>query len=843
MSLGSACMGFAGGLFLDRLNRRSVLETKSAMSAKAKIELAYRNKERLLLSVLPKCVADEMLKDVGNLADGQFRKIYMSRYENVSILFADIVGFTAISSTVTAAELVKILNELFASFDVLANKFHQVRIKILGDCYYCVCGALEPRPDHAVLAIHMGLSMVDAISAVRQKTGKDVNMRVGVHTGACLGGVLGQRQWQFDVLGKEVTLANKMESGGLPARVHISEATRACLNGEFELEEGHGEEREEELRLKNVRTYLVKSVLKPYPEGTLDMPTTPTRQTSNGFHRNKRSSSQSQTEQGDEADRDEADGDPVGSGEEEYKKEFSLKLQRELLAKERDSKLLEIFQPLTLNFKDKALEVRFQQRSDSYSGLPVVALSVALVLMFVAKLCISPRTLTTVLIYLGGVIILAAMGVVSMAFTFAQKFPKSVVRFAMSVEKHAVLKLLWGFTGCVVFFLCDAVPVFQCEQRNVTINIKNGSHIATDDSACFYIVYYTHGANLILIAISSMVNLGHVVKGVLIFLVTGSHCLIVLLGVEGTYGNYNRVLYEDEVYPHIKYRLLGQMIASAVALNFFNFQMELTTRKLYLWKEESKKEKEKAADLQVKNEALVYNLMPAHVAKDFLGRRKKDSELYSHSYEETGVMFAACPNFHAFYNESSINNNGLECLRFLNEIISDYDELLNLAKFSTIVKIKTVGPTYMAASGMVAEDTKKQVSTIKERWSHLHDLVQFAHALQDVIKKINEQSFNNFILRIGINHGPIIAGVIGARKPHYDIWGNTVNVSSRMESTGQAGRIQVVEETKNILEVFGYTFEKRGLIKVKGKGELMTYFLERQVEQPDMHMPHQVPET
>lgn len=77
----------------------------------------------------------------------------------------------------------------------------------------------------------------------------------------------------------------------------------------------------------------------------------------------------------------------------------------------------------------------------------------------------------------------------------------------------------------------------------------------------------------------------------------------------------------------------------------------------------------------------------------------------------------------------------------------------------------------------------------------------------------------------GINQGSVIAGVIGARKPHYDIWGNSVNVASRMESTGQVGKIQVVEPTMLILREFGYVFEQRGMVKVKGKGQLMTYFL------------------
>ncbi|KAK6960325.1 Adenylate cyclase type 3 [Biomphalaria glabrata] len=724
------------------------------------------------------------------------------------------------------------------------QKFHQVRIKILGDCYYCVCGALEPRMDHAVLSIHMGLSMVTAISTVRQSTGKDVNMRVGVHTGACLGGVLGQRQWQFDILGKEVTMANKMESGGLPGRVHISEATKQCLNGEFELEDGHGGDREEELKLKNITSYLVKSVIKPYPEGTLDKVTqsSPTKMISNGNKKNQVTDKKESS-----VEEDTTDSGHTISKEEEYRKELSLRLQHELLAKEKDSVLSGTLQPLTLTFKEKQLETRYHQRSDSYNGLPLMALSVALVVILGAKLCILPRSGLLIAIYLSGDIILFAMSAVSLSLTFRHYFPRSIIQFALTIDRHGTFKMLWGISACVIFFICDTLPSIDCHQ--VALNITMVTQCDMEALTCHHIVYFTHAASLVLIAISSMVNLGHMTKALLIYIATGIHCALVLLYVDVSYELYNEKIYQEcsqsiLVYPHIKYRLLGQMIAAAIDLNFFNFQMEFTSRKLFLWKEESKREKEKAADMQRKNEALVYNLLPAHVAKDFLGKKKNDLDLYSFSYDEVGVIFAACPNFHSFYNESSINNNGLECLRFLNEIISDYDELLNLARFSSIVKIKTVGPTYMAASGMVSQDDRKHVTSVKERWYHLHNLVQFAYALQDVLKKINEQSFNNFILRIGINHGPIIAGVIGARKPHYDIWGNTVNVASRMESTGQPGKIQVAEETKLLLENFGYKFETRGLVKVKGKGELMTYFLERPegTNECDLNIPNSVPD-
>lgn len=257
-------LGLTAYFVEDAQQRRAFIETRRSLEVKLVIDEQSAEQERLLLSVLPEHVAKQMRQDLGAADTCQFKKIYMSRHENVSILYADIVGFTAISSTYSAQELVRILNELFARFDKLSERYEQLRIKILGDCYYCISGAPIERPDHAVLCVHMGLSMVKAIKYVQQKTNSPVDMRVGIHTGAILAGVLGQRQWQFDIYSKDVELANKMESSGAAGRVHISETTYGFLNGEFEVEPAFGEKREEALRLAGLKTYFITKVVVPW---------------------------------------------------------------------------------------------------------------------------------------------------------------------------------------------------------------------------------------------------------------------------------------------------------------------------------------------------------------------------------------------------------------------------------------------------------------------------------------------------------------------------------------------------------------------------------------------------
>jgi class 3 adenylate cyclase len=159
-------------------------------------------------------------------------------------------------------------------------------------------------------------------------------------------------------------------------------------------------------------------------------------------------------------------------------------------------------------------------------------------------------------------------------------------------------------------------------------------------------------------------------------------------------------------------------------------------------------------------------------------------------------------------------------VRLLNDIFSRFDEL---AEQHGLEKIKTIGDAYMVASGVPTP-----------RADHLDATAEMALDMQAAMETLGHQDSFDLRLRIGINTGPVIAGIIGFKKFSYDLWGDTINVASRMESAGLAGKIQVTEEVYRRLNQ-KYAFQERGLIEVKGKGKMPAYFLEAATPSQDVH--------
>jgi class 3 adenylate cyclase len=184
--------------------------------------------ERLLLNVLPGPIADRLKTGESLIVD---------RFDAVSVLFADIVGFTAVASRTSPEALVTMLNELFSAFDKLAEKHGLEKIKTIGDAYMVVAGIPTPLADHAVAIAHMALDMLAAVTAYSARTGTDLSIRIGVHTGSVVAGVIGTKKFIYDLWGDTVNTASRMESTGVPGRVQVTESTYRALRDLFELEE------------------------------------------------------------------------------------------------------------------------------------------------------------------------------------------------------------------------------------------------------------------------------------------------------------------------------------------------------------------------------------------------------------------------------------------------------------------------------------------------------------------------------------------------------------------------------------------------------------------------------
>jgi len=212
--------GMFMGYQLDLFARREFVAMRALDAERAR-------SERLLLNILPASIAARLKTSEAAIADHS---------DEVTVLFADIVGFTPLSARKTPQALVDMLDRIFTEFDRLAELHGLEKIKTIGDAYMAAAGLPEQRSDHAQAAARMAQGMLEAVAQIAADTGEALSLRVGLHSGPVVAGVIGRRKFSYDLWGDTVNTASRMESHGVPGAVHCSAITAALLQSDFRLE-------------------------------------------------------------------------------------------------------------------------------------------------------------------------------------------------------------------------------------------------------------------------------------------------------------------------------------------------------------------------------------------------------------------------------------------------------------------------------------------------------------------------------------------------------------------------------------------------------------------------------
>ncbi|XP_026834758.1 adenylyl cyclase X E [Drosophila erecta] len=865
--LGFNLMGIFFRIMNDTMVRSSFLDRYQFLREEIWLRQARQQESMLLDSILPPQIAKPIQHSIMEriiasesdsdryLANPRKSDNFMAIqvHPDVSILYADVVNYTQLTTTLSVEKLVKVLHDLYGRFDMAASTFKVQRIKFLGDCYYCVAGLGESDPDHAKMAVSLGISMIANIQEVRSYRALDIDMRIGVHSGTLLAGVIGYAKLQYDIWGPDVDIANRLEATGKPGYVHVSGRTLSSLNvSHYTIFPGtEVAQRDPVLQKHPMSTYLLTAAPSRNSVRPVDAVHSYADINIKALGASRKSPILKPTVMSDEL-REEFKKMPVGGVQ------IRSPCCRDTNAS--DEKVNRDLGVFCVAFKDPSLERSYLHKPDfilKYSVLLAWAIGCCLIYIQVVhdkySICMECIMIDVVVFtFLTSLLFISWYKKVCWWRSAEDEFLKhgrvscKLFKIFERIQHSFVLRVTIYLTIVGSYYLVISTILLNCDKNQYELDVINSKlyhyDIVTDN--CFHPWVFTDMISLVMGVSYTFARIPFALK--IFICCCEALAYLIVVGFQFSFIFHHSAT----ITPFMKAEIAHCLRVCMMFLTMYakERQSEFNT-KINFKINQDLQIKQKSADITNKSIIiLLTNILPSHVVEVYLDS-VAHHELYYENYKSVSVMFAMLINFQM----------DLPSLRVLNDIITEFDRLLSAYKeYYVVEKIKVVGCTYMAACGLdftLAKSkfgSKVQVTNasfsseyeqvLYRRESKCldsdHDevafiMTTFALDLMRVISVCNkaygEKPFDRALstgeICIGISTGEIMAGVVGASQPHYDIWGNPVNMASRMESTGLPGHIQVTEETAEILEEFDIQCIYRGMTFVKGRGEIPTYFV------------------
>ncbi|KAL7049608.1 hypothetical protein ACKWTF_003787 [Chironomus riparius] len=911
------------GLFFRLTNeidiRRTFIDRRECVQKNLSLKFERNQEKALLLSILPEHIAEKMEKDIKNMIEklkqrkrdrslsniveprnlgvstlfplskrqwSATNKLYAERHSDVSILYADVVNFTQMTTQLPVRLLVETLHELFVKFDEASAEHNVLRIKFLGDCYYCVSGVPIKNKRHAKNCVELGLQMIKDIRELRMERHLDIDMRIGIHSGSIIGGVMGSNKWQYDIWSKDVVIANKIESTGVSGKIHITHKTLALLHGEYAVEPGTDAAQNDPLLLQNnIKTFLISPFFDQFDEISRNglTRTTSVSQLSH-FEQSviKKNFMQNSMEQFRDIMRQtnielERELERMPIGKFQILKFFNFrKIEPEIPATTfygRDSfsepedfgyqgqKMNQISKFFLRFRRNRNWELPFLNEPDyllKYSMMmSFIVLSIILTIQVINR---SMSAMFFVYTSISAILMFALVVIIwykkiwdifspvldadpTMIRTPDSSFNRKIYGFSYNIMSSAIWRtIIYLFVVSILFVVSllhliegcsDYIKEAETQERS-NVSYHDDSIFTDDYPLCLNSWSVTHCIVLTISISFLFLRIHFILKLLVALIIDGTYYYVIFY----RYGSIYEVgaTVNTNLDPRIAHYF--KVIVATVIFHLIDRHSEYIQRVGFIWKQQLLEKKEMAVLTKETNKILVYNLLPVHVAELYLSQQYRN-DLYSEEYENVAVMFATIMNLNPSADTMESEHS---ILKNFNEIICAFDEkLMTFGAYQKVEKIKVAGWSYMAACGLdpgrgdstnsykgLADgrrslnmnlisrtpEVRKQKISLRQSNNVVLILVEFALELMRVLKQICDENDNfknrcSLQLRVGISHGKVMAGVIGASKPLYDIWGNSVNMASRMDSTGIPGSIQVSQLVNFLLKCKKLFFEFR----------------------------------